>query len=294
MYEHFYGLAERPFRAAPDPSFLHWCEGHTLALTMLRYGVLGGAPLTLFTGGAGTGKTVLLRHLLADLDDAIDVALISNLMPGRGPLLHWILVAMGEEVSADTPYVAQFARFQERVIEAYGRGRRVVVVIDEAQNLGCGDLEELRMLMNINAEKDDLLQIVLIGQPQLRAIIGRPDLAAFAQRIGSDFRLEPMEAADTARYLHHRLSVAGAAREIFTPCAAAAIHTAAGGVPRLVSTLADLCLVAGYAEDCTQIGDALVSDFLASARRRGIYPQFHTPSGPALAATETPPRQAVL
>ena len=273
MYEEFYDLTARPFLTVPDPDFLYWTENHTLAFTMLRYGLMTHAPITVVTGEIGAGKTTLLRQLMRELSDDLEIALISNAQADHGRLLHWILSALGQPIPEES-YIHSFRRLQDFVIESYANGRRVVLIFDEAQNLGAETLEELRMLSNINADKDELLQIVLVGQPQLRDLLGRPELVQFAQRVSSDFHLEPMGAEDVERYIQHRLEVAGARWRIFPERTCELVHQATRGVPRLVNILCDLCLVYGYAAGVKVIDEGLLREFLAGARKRGIYRQF--------------------
>ncbi len=274
MYEAFYGLKKRPFSTLPDPEFLYWSKGHEMALTMLRYGLMTRAPLTVITGEIGAGKTTLLRHLLNELPDDLTTGLVSNLQEGRGELLQWVLMSLDQEVAADEPYVNLFRRFQDFVIDAYAEGRRVLLIIDEAQNLGVKMLEELRMLSNINTEKDDLLQLILVGQPQLRELINRPELVQFAQRITSDFSLGALSARETSDYISRRMEVAGASTEIFTPRTRELIHQATGGVPRLINSLCDLCLVYGFSDERKVIDQSLLIEFMKSIKDRGIYSQF--------------------
>jgi len=274
MYEAFYGLNERPFTTLPDPQFLYWSEAHQLAYAILHYGIMTRAPITVITGEIGAGKTTLLRRLLGEIPEDLTVGLVSNMKEGRGELLHWVMMALGQEFDASEPYVVLFKRFQEFLVRAYAEGRRVVVVVDEAQNLGAAALEELRMYTNINADKDELLQLVLVGQPQLRELLSHPDLVQFTQRISADFHLEPLSETETANYIQRRLEIAGATRQIFTDEACARICQVTGGVPRLVNILCDICLVYGFAEDRQEIDVDVLDEILSSAERRGIFGQF--------------------
>ena len=274
MYEEYYGLRGRPFLTVPDPEFLYWSEGHTLAFTMLCYGVMTRAPVTVITGDVGAGKTTLLRQLISELPEGeLEVGLISNMQKGRGELLHWVMMALDQPIE-NIPYVELFRRFQDLLIRRYAEGKRVVLIFDEAQNLGAEALEELRMLTNINADKDELLQLILVGQPQLRDLLNHPDMLQFAQRISSDYTLRGLSADEVAKYIERRLEVAGASWQIFPRRTAELIHEATGGIPRLVNILCDLCLVHGYAEDRKVIEEDILRDFLAQARARGIYTQF--------------------
>lgn len=285
MYEEFYGLTCRPFLTVPDPDFLFWTDSHSLAFTMLRYGLISKAPITVITGEIGAGKTTLVRQLLRETPDDLVVGLISNMQQGRGELLHWVMIALGQP-TGNEPYAVLFQRFQTFLIDAYASGKRVVLIFDEAQNLGVDQLEELRMLSNINADKDELLQLALVGQPQLRQLLALPELAQFAQRVSADFHLGAMSAREVDQCIQHRLSVAGAAWRIFPERTCELIHVATGGVPRLVNILCDLCLVYGFSADRKVIEEPLLREFLASARRRGIYQQFAPlPDAPTLVRT---------
>ncbi|MEM6945109.1 MAG: AAA family ATPase, partial [Pseudomonadota bacterium] len=160
------------------------------------------------------------------------------------------------------------------VIERYAEGRRVMLVIDEAQNLSVKMLEELRMLSNINADRDELLQIILVGQPQLRDLLARSELVQFSQRIAADFHLSRLSAKEAAAYVNHRMDVAGASWEVFPERACELIHEATGGVPRLINILCDLSLVYGFSCERKVIDDDLLWEFLSSVRRHGIYSHF--------------------
>lgn len=273
MYESFYGLDHRPFSTAPDPAFLYWSEAHLLAFTMMRYAVMTRAPIAVITGEIGAGKTTLLRELLRETEADVRVALVSNMQAGRGELLQWVMMALGERLDAES-YVALFDRFQQLVVAEYAAGRRVLLIVDEAQNLSVEQLEELRMLSNINGGKDELLQMILVGQPQLRSILAMPALTQLAQRIGADFHLDPLAAGDVQRYIDHRLERAGGRWRIFTPSAVALIEQVTGGVPRIINTLCDLAMVYGYAAESKVIDRDLLLEFLNGAQSRGLYKQF--------------------
>ncbi len=277
MYESFYGLRERPFMTLPDPDFLYWSDNHIMAFTMLRYGVMTRAPITVITGEVGAGKTTLLRKLLRELPEDVTVGLVSNMQEGRGELLHWVMMALDQPFDASEPYVSLFKRFQDFVIDCYARRKRVILIVDEAQNLGVKCLEELRMLSNINSEKDELLQLILVGQPELRELISRPELRQFSQRISSDFNLAPLSKAETVKYIRRRLAIAGATHEIFPTRTCELIHDATAGTPRLVNILCDFCLLYGYSAESPVIGEELLNEFLESAKARGIYNQFAAP-----------------
>ena len=241
---------------------------------MLEYGILTRAPITLITGDVGAGKTTLLQHLLASIEDDVKVGLISNAQGGRGDLLRWVLVSLSVPSDPHATYVDLFALFQSHLIDEYSRGRRVILIFDEAQNLGREALEELRMFTNINTNKDELLQLVLVGQPELRDMIHRPDLSQFAQRVAASFHLTAMDQATVRGYIDHRMEVAGAVRKIFHAPAADMIYEATGGVPRLVNQLCDLSMVYAYTKNLSQVGRTTVQQvlddgvFFAGGRRQ--------------------------
>jgi general secretion pathway protein A len=246
IYTAHFGLTERPFSLLPDPDFLYWSLQHQRAFAMLEYGILTRAPITLITGDIGAGKTTLLQQLLRSVGSEVRIGLVSNAHGSRGELLRWVLMALGEPAPSEVGYVDLFARFQAFLIAEYAAGRRVILIFDEAQNLSRESLEELRMFTNINSGKDELLQLVLVGQPELRTMILRPDLTQFAQRVASSFHLTAMDLATVRNYIRHRLTVAGATNDVFSPLAITLVHEATGGVPRLVNQLCDLAMVYAY------------------------------------------------
>lgn len=262
IYTDFFGLTERPFSLVPDPDFLFWSGPHKRAYTMLEYGILTCAPITLITGEVGAGKTTLMQQLLRSLGDDVKVGLISNAHGDRGELLRWVLMALEQEAGPDETYVDLFSRFQEFLISEYAHGRRVILIFDEAQNLRRESLEELRMFTNINANKDELLQLVLVGQPELREMIHRPDLRQFAQRVSAAFHLEAMDEATVLAYISHRLKVAGAKSELFHRSARSLVYEATGGVPRLVNQLCDLSMVYAYTKENSNVTRLTVQQVL--------------------------------
>lgn len=246
IYTGHFGLRERPFSLIPDPDFLYWSPAHKRAFTMLEYGLLTRAPITLVTGEVGAGKTTLLHHLIRTVEDDVRIGLVSNAQGSRGEVLRWVTQALGIPAVPGETHVDLFGRFQDYLIGEYAAGRRVVLIFDEAQNIGREGLEELRMYTNINAGKDELLQLVLVGQPELRGMVRRPDLSQFAQRVAAAVHLPAMDAVMVRGYVRHRLEVAGGSGEIFVPSSVDLIWEATGGVPRLINQLCDLCLVYAY------------------------------------------------
>jgi len=256
------GLTERPFTLLPDPDFLFWSVPHKRAFSVLEYGVLTRAPITVVTGEVGAGKTTLLQKLLQTLDEDATVGLISNAQGNRGELLQWVLNALGIASDLETAYVTKFQMLQDFVIEQYGLGKRVILIIDEAQNLSVEGLEELRMLTNINSNKDELLQLVLMGQPELREMIMRPELRQFAQRVTASYHIPAMDLETTANYIRHRLRHAGGTGKEFTNDAIKVIHKNASGVPRLVNKLCDFAMVYAVTGKKKVIDENIVNEVL--------------------------------
>jgi len=271
MYENFYGLKEKPFSILPDPAYLYWSQSHKLAFAMLEYGLLNHIGFTVITGDVGCGKTSLLRYLLTQLDDDVLVGMMTNTPADDAELLEWILVAFGEPVEGKSParLYDDFRKFVHRRHEA---GERVVLIVDEAQNLGLRSLERLRMLSNINVEKDEFFQLILVGQPQLKAYLRRPDMAQFAQRVGADFHLRPLDLDDVIGYVAHRLAVAG--REgghCFTFDAVRLIHEKSGGVPRLINIICDTAMVYGFARNVPVINARIVQEVIRDKIEHGVF-----------------------
>lgn len=277
MYEKFYGLREKPFSLLPDPSFLYPSEKHSMALVLLEYGLSNQTSFSVITGGIGTGKTTLIRQLLSQLGRDVTVGLISNTHRSFGELLQWVLLAFNLEY-AGKDKVGMYQLLVDFLIGEYARNRRTVLIIDEAQNMAPEALEELRMLSNINADKDQVLQIILVGQAGLRETLRRPDLEQFAQRIAVDYNLESLNLEETHSYIRHRLQVAGGDPDIFDTAACEAIYRHSGGTPRLINLLCDTAMVFGYAEQAAQIHAPLVEDVVHEKLKGGIFPKVQPAS----------------
>ncbi|WP_109566047.1 ExeA family protein [Jannaschia seohaensis] len=258
-----FGLRERPFTLLPDPDFIYWSPAHKRAFTVLEYGVFTCAPITVITGEVGAGKTTLLQRLLQDLGEQVVVGLVSNAQGGRGDLLHWVLNALGLDVGHETAYVTKFQILQDFIIEQYAAERRVLLIIDEAQNLSMEGLEELRMLTNINSGKDELLQLILVGQPELRDMISRPELRQFAQRVTASFHVPAMDLETTRAYIRHRLTHAGGTGGEFSDAAIGVVHEGSGGVPRLVNKLCDFAMAYAMSSERATVEADTVRDVLA-------------------------------
>ena len=262
LYTEFFGLTERPFTLTPDPSFLFWSKQHQRAFAVLEYGLMARTPITLITGEIGSGKTTILRAFLKDIDPEITVGLISNAQGGRGELIQWILNALSIPVEPGSSYVSMFQLLQETLVGEYATGRRVVLIFDEAQNLSIEGLEELRMLTNINSGKDELVQLVLVGQPELRDVVKSPRMRQLAQRVTASFHLQPLEKKAVTDYIRHRLQVAGGTGKEISRSAAELIHDASGGVPRLVNQLCEFALLYAWAAERKIVSVSIVRDVL--------------------------------
>ncbi|MFD0725677.1 ExeA family protein [Lysobacter brunescens] len=296
MYLEYYGLEQTPFSITPDPHYVFLSEHHRDALAHLLYGIQqgGGGGFVQLTGEVGTGKTTLSRLLLNQLPGNTHAALVLNPRLDPVELLQTICEELkltpGEPASdaAETPDANDasedatssatpaptaspvpaggkvwFDRLGAYLLDAYARGDRVVLIIDEAQNLSAEALEQVRLLTNLETETQKLLQIILIGQPELRDSLARPELRQLAQRITARYHLRPLDAHGTGAYLRHRLTTAGAKRFPFTADAVKRIHRHSGGVPRLINVIAERALLGGYAQDLLAI-DAKTVDRAAS------------------------------
>jgi type II secretory pathway predicted ATPase ExeA len=270
MYEAYYGLREKPFSILPDPDMIYWGHSHRLAFAMLEFGVMNNAGFTVITGEIGSGKTTLLRYLLRNLDSSITVGLISNTPRAKAELLQWVMMSLKEPF--EDSYAALFNRFQRFLHDQHSRGGRTILVVDEAQNLGLESLEELRMLSNINADKNQYLQIILIGQPQLKDLLRSPELVQFAQRVSSDFHLKPLNPIEVREYINYRLEAAGARRQLFSEDACRAIAHAGQGIPRTINILCDTALVYGFAVSTPQITSEIVNLVIENKSQYGVLP----------------------
>jgi len=269
MYEAYYGLREKPFSILPDPDLIYWGQNHRLALTMLEFGVLNNAGFTVITGEIGSGKTTLVRYLLRQLDQRMVVGLMSSTPQGHAELLQWVMMSLNQPY--EEPYPRLFKRFQQFLYEQFSKGRRTILIVDEAQNLGLEALEELRMLSNINADKNQYLQIVLIGQPQLKDMLRKPQLVQFAQRVSSDFHLKPLAAKDVVQYVKFRLGAVGGRSDLFSEEACQLIAAASRGIPRTVNILCDTALVYGFATGQKHINAELVTMVIDDKKEFGLF-----------------------
>ena len=258
MYTEHFGLTEKPFSISPDPRYLYLSQRHADALAHLLYGITESNGFIQLTGEVGTGKTTLIRSLLGQLPDSTEIALILNPQLSTKQFLQAICREL--EVGFVTRDTAStlIDRLNARLLELHAEGRRAVLIVDEAQTMSPELLEQIRLLTNLETDRQKLLQIVLIGQPELRDMLARRSMRQIAQRITGRYHLEPLTAADTAVYVGHRMSVAGGRPGIFGRGAIRALYRRARGIPRLINVIADRALLAAYTRDETRIGGGLV------------------------------------
>jgi type II secretory pathway predicted ATPase ExeA len=275
MYEAFYHLRTKPFSLLPDPGFLYLGPKHKTALHLIEYGLLNQAGFTIITGDPGTGKTTLLHKILDESRGKFTIGSLANTHEALGSLMPWILVAFGQDGKAGEP-VELFERFAAFLAKEESAGRRVLLVIDEAQNLGPAMLEALRVLSNSNHGKTQSIQIILSGQPALRDLLRRPDLSQFAQRVVVDYCLDPLAEEDTLAYIRHRIEIAGGREPILTDRACRLVHRLAGGVPRLINQVCDAAMAYGFAKQQPWITASLLAQAAQDRNRGGILPlDFH-------------------
>ncbi|HZR22933.1 MAG TPA: XrtA/PEP-CTERM system-associated ATPase [Vicinamibacterales bacterium] len=297
MYERFYRLRERPFALTPDPDYLYPSRVHQEALNYLRYGIESHAGFVVITGAIGSGKTTLLQTLLRGLDNQTTVARLMNTLLDPRELLESAMIDFGLDPSGKSK-PAMLKMLGEFLVSERSAGRLVLLVIDEAQNLTLPALEEIRMLSNLETEKSKLLQIILIGQPDLRDKLDRPELEQLRQRITVSYHLEPLDADETARYINHRLARAAVGTPMeFGRGVTDRIHARSKGVPRLINVIADAALVFGYGEERSTIDDGLIEEVIADLDATGVLgPQSDAnrhasvvPADPAVAAAVAAP-----
>jgi putative secretion ATPase (PEP-CTERM system associated) len=286
MYEKYFQLRERPFALSPDPDYLYPSKVHQEALSYLRYGIEGHAGFVVITGEIGSGKTTMLQSLLGRLDRNTTVARIVNTMLDPRELLDAVMLDFGMDPSGMTKPVL-LHRLAEFLVQQRQAGRLTLLVIDEAQNLSLPALEEIRMLSNLETEKSKLIQIIMIGQPELREKLALPQLEQLRQRITVSYHLQPLDAAETANYINHRLkraAAAGAAIE-FPRDVTDVIHARSRGVPRIINVIADATLLFAYGVDRRQIDLEITREALAELDATGVLASYQAEAAVAAAVT---------
>jgi general secretion pathway protein A len=260
MYTSFFGLQEKPFAITPDPRYLYLSERHAEALAHLLYGINEAGGFVQLTGEVGTGKTTVIRSLLEQLPGHADVALILN--PRITPAEF--LLTICEELHVHVPESGRGSTktlmdlLGRHLLDTHARSRRVVLIVDEAQNLSIQTLEQVRLLTNLETATTKLLQIILIGQPELRERLDKPELRQLAQRITGRYHLSPLSKEESAGYVKHRMRVAGATAEAFTPTALREVHRLSHGIPRVINVICDRALLGAFTQEDHRVGARLV------------------------------------
>ncbi len=271
MYRQYFGFAETPFSIAPDPRYLYLSQRHQEALAHLLYGVNGDGGFVLLTGEVGAGKTTVCRCLLEQIPASCDVAYVFNPKLTVEELLSTICIEFGIAYPAGNSSVKVFVDgINAYLLEAHARGRHTVLIIDEAQNLAAEVLEQMRLLTNLETNQKKLLQIILIGQPELGAMLERPELRQLSQRIVARYHLGPLSKQEVAAYVGHRLEVSGAKRQLIPQRLMGRLYRLSGGVPRVINVLCDRSLLGAYVQGKERIDGAT----LAKAARE----VFHQPT----------------
>jgi type II secretory pathway predicted ATPase ExeA len=269
MYEQFYGFREKPFSLLPDAEFLYFSENHRSAYNVLEYSLTGQAGFTIITGEVGSGKTTLVQTFLKQVGVNTNIGLITNTPRSFDDLMKWVLLAFDLDYQTKER-VELYRTFTDFLIAQNAAGRRSMLIVDEAQNLDVETLEELRMLSNVNVSKSLMLQIVLVGQPELLDLLNQPDLRQFAQRISMSYQLTALTQGETQAYIRHRLAVGGGDPLIFTGAACDAVFHLSKGVPRLINGLCDVALVYGFGEERSQIDVDVVLAVYADRSESGL------------------------
>jgi len=258
MYANYFGLNDNPFAITPDPRFLFLSARHTEALAHLLYGVTASGGFIQLTGEVGTGKTTLVRTLLEKLPDNVDAALIINPRVSVLEFLRSICRELDLDWKQNQTPQDLIDALNAHLLKSHEKGRRVVLIVDEAQGLSAEVLEQVRLLTNLETREQKLLQIILVGQPELRELLARTELRQLAQRITGRYHLTPLSGTETVAYVNHRLTVSGAMAPIFTHSALRRLQRISGGIPRLVNVICDRALLGAYTQELRQVDAALV------------------------------------
>ena len=268
MYQSYFSLAAAPFSIAPDPRYLYMSQRHQEALAHLLYGVNGGGGFVLLTGEVGAGKTTVCRCLLEQIPESCDIAYIFNPKLTVAELLSTLCAEFGIAFPSGNTSIKVFVDcINTYLLDAHARGRHTVLIIDEAQNLSADVLEQMRLLTNLETNQNKLLQIILLGQPELATILARPELLQLAQRIIARYHLGPLTKQEVAAYVRHRLEVSGTQRQLFPAALMGRLYRLSGGIPRIINVLCDRALLGAYVQGKERVDRAT----LKQAAREVLY-----------------------
>ncbi len=286
MYTEFYGFTEKPFNLVPDPNYLYLSSRHGKALTFLEYGLSEKVGFVMLTGEVGTGKTTLIRYLLNQVESDMEVAVIFHTNVDSFTLFRQILneFDIGHNETMDKADLLDL--LYDFLIQQYSSNRRVFVIIDEAQNLSNDAFEEIRMLSNLQTDKEMLLQIIIVGQPQLKDKIKAPGLEQFAQRISASYHISGMTLEETASYIAHRLGKASGPVSLFKQSLIERIFILSNGIPRTINMLCDALLVYGYADRAPLLTTKLLDQVVEDKEGMGVFMPNSTQAPPCLLPDE--------
>jgi type II secretory pathway predicted ATPase ExeA len=271
MYERFFGFTRKPFELTPDPEFMYHAQRHSSALSMLEYGLFNHDGFTVITGDVGCGKTTVIRYLHEKIQGKATVGIISNTHDALGNIMQWAMMAFDLDYRMPT-LTEQYGAFAQFVADEADRGKRVVLIVDEAQNLGETNIEVLRILSNISAHGNHVLHTALVGQPELRRLLRQPNMRQVRQRIAVAFHLQPLTEVETSHYMSHRLELCGGTLGVFEAGAASLIHIYSGGIPRLINVICDASLVYAFAEHKQTVSLEIVRQVIEDRKASGLMP----------------------
>ena len=259
MYKHYFGLQDSPFSIAPNPQYLYMSTRHREALAHLLYGVKSDGGFILLTGEVGTGKTTVCRCLLAQIPTDVDIAMVLNPKQTAVELLATICYELHITYNPNASIKILVDRLNVFLLDSHRAGRKTILIIDEAQNLEVDVLEQLRLLTNLETNQRKLLQIILLGQPELLTLLGRQELRQLSQRVTARFHLDALNKQEVGEYIQHRLTVAGGNKTLFPPTSIRRIYQITAGIPRLINLVCDRALLGAYVENQPRVNNAIVA-----------------------------------
>lgn len=293
MYEEFYGLKEKPFNILPDPDYLFMSKGHENAYAHLEYAIMENKGFVIITGEIGSGKTTLINYLINKIQQNVQIGLINQ--TSATPTQFIKMVCQDFELSVEGMDKAEMVNLlHEFLLTQFAANERVILIVDEAQNLLPKTLEELRMLSNLEAEKHHLIQIILVGQPELKYKLQRNDLEQFVQRVTVNCHLNGLSRNELNEYIHYRLTVAGANDlNIFRNNAIDTIYKHSKGIPRLINVICDAALVYGFADEVKKIGKDVINIVVKDRKKSGLITEFSASAGSLSKTVEQPSTEPV-